>query len=190
VYNNILTLLEIKKRRKLFKPRVLLVNIDVTDNQERNIYSLNKLKELFGDYKYRAEFLNLELHTWAGEFARRAKKNPFFKMFPMSSNEGGEYFPCPHLFGSFNITWNGDVVPCCRDLRKEYIIGNIREHSIMELWNSKQLVQLREKHRLKQFDDIHLCRGCTKLLADYRMIKIAKDTIEKFPYVIFGHSFK
>lgn len=186
VYNNILTLLEVKRQKGLFNPRVLLVNMDITDDEGETAHNLAQLKDLFKDYT--VEVLNLGLHTWAGEFAQKAKEDPLFKELSLLHEGRGKYFPCPHIFGSFVVTWDGDVVPCCRDLKKDYIIGNIKEHSIMELWNSDRMLQLRRKQILKQYNDIPLCRDCTQLWANYSLFKLAKNSLQRFFYLKFGHS--
>jgi len=189
VYDNIVTLFEIKKKQNLFIPRILIINVDVTNNKKENALNLYKLKKLFQEYKNKAEFLNLELHTWSGEFAQDAEKDTFLTKHSLLPNKGTKYYPCPHLFGSFNITWNGDVVPCCRDLQKNYVLGNINDNTVMELWNSKKLVSLREKHRLMEFADIPLCCGCTQILTNYGIIQLSKNTLVKLLFMFFGHSF-
>ncbi len=37
-----------------------------------------------------------------------------------------------------HILFNGDVVLCCMDWRREVVIGNVREKSVYEVWNSKR----------------------------------------------------
>lgn len=186
VYKNILALLEIKKERKLFKPRVLIINIDITDDPREVERNLKDLKKLFNGYP--AEILNLELHTWAGEFAEKAGNGSLYKRFSHTQAVQSHYFPCPHIFGSFVISWNGDVVPCCRDLKKDYIIGNIKDKTIMELWNSERLMSLRKMQLSKRYKEIPLCRACDQLWCSYTLSKLAKNSLQKALYLTFGHS--
>ena len=180
-------MLELKKQRSLLKPRVHLVNIDTVNSNKESIRNLDNLKKLFQNYS--VEILNLELHTWAGDFAERAKKDPLFRKLSNLQDDKRNFSPCLHVFSSFVITWDGDVVPCCRDLKKDYVIGNIKEHSIMELWNSEKIIQLRQKQILRQYKDIPLCRECTQLWNNYSVFKLAKNSFQKFVYLRFGHFF-
>lgn len=184
-YNNILTLLKIKKSRNLFRPRILIVNIDVAENEPAAAGNCKKLRDLFGDYP--VEISNLEFHTWAGDFARSKKGDPFFAKLQAVNEKN--YFPCPHVFGSFVITWDGDVVPCCRDLKKDYVIGNVKEHTIMDLWNSEKIVRLREKQIAGQYAEIPLCSSCTQLWNGYNFLRFAKNALRKTLYLKFGKSF-
>jgi len=36
-----------------------------------------------------------------------------------------------------HILYNGDVVLCCMDWKREVILGNIREESLYNIWNSE-----------------------------------------------------
>ena len=185
VHNNLLTLLELKKDRNILKPRLLIVNIDLAEDEERTNANLDNLRNMFKNYP--AEIVNLESHTWAGEFARSKMGDPLFEN--VQAREERNYFPCPHIFGSFVITWNGDVVPCCRDLKKDYVIGNIKEQPIMALWNSERLVRLREKQILRQYADIPLCSACTQLWSGHTFSKFAKNAFRKTLYLKFGKSY-
>lgn len=37
-----------------------------------------------------------------------------------------------------HILFNGDVVLCCMDWRREVVIGNVKERSVYEVWNSQR----------------------------------------------------
>ena len=52
--------------------------------------------------------------------------------------------PCSLLFNKLSILWNGTVVPCCRDIDGEVIIGNVMEQSIDDIWRGDTLKNLRE----------------------------------------------
>ena len=49
------------------------------------------------------------------------------------------------------IDYNGDVLMCAHDWRKEKIIGNAKEENIIEIWKSKYIkearLMLKEKNR-------------------------------------------
>lgn len=60
-------------------------------------------------------------------------------------NKYGDAFPiqecCPLIFNTIVVTPDGDVYPCTQ-IQAPYRLGNIREHSLKELWDSPQRRQL------------------------------------------------
>jgi radical SAM protein with 4Fe4S-binding SPASM domain len=73
--------------------------------------------------------------------------------------------PAPHnhcewLYYSTTIQWNGDVVPCCRDARGDYIMGNILEQDFYEIWNGEKFREFRRKVNSDQ-KNIKLCQLCS-----------------------------
>lgn len=54
--------------------------------------------------------------------------------------------PCPRLFNNIYIRSNLDVVLCCNGFTDEFKIGNIRDISLYDIWNSKKMQELRTRH--------------------------------------------
>ncbi|MDO8785613.1 MAG: radical SAM protein, partial [Syntrophales bacterium] len=176
VYENIRILLETKKRRDTAKPILTLINIDVSPDNRQTLENLSRLRYLFDGYPFQTA--NLDIHTWAGEFAKEHTRNdPIFQVRTAESLVQAKYFPCIHLYGSFNISWNGDVLPCCRDLMKEYVIGNVADQSIVSLWNSDRLLALRRKHALKRHHEIPLCKNCDQVFRSHNLMNVVKKTM-------------
>jgi len=75
-----------------------------------------------------------------------------------SSNNG--YYGCYYPWTSLNITWNGDVVTCCRDLDGKYTLGNILQSSIEEVWNGQKYLHLRDSILKQRLQSIPSCRSC------------------------------
>jgi len=65
---------------------------------------------------------------------------------------------CPHLFETITIRWNGDVVPCCYDIMSEYVIGNIHENSLEEIWNNERYHNIRKG--IETGHPVEICGGC------------------------------
>jgi radical SAM protein with 4Fe4S-binding SPASM domain len=68
------------------------------------------------------------------------------------------------LWDTLVVLANGDVTVCCYDYNGVLNIGNIKNNSIKELWNSPQLKQLRKIHYKRGFDKIPLCSKCDAIL--------------------------
>jgi radical SAM protein with 4Fe4S-binding SPASM domain len=75
-----------------------------------------------------------------------------------------EYSPqkvCSRIFTQMYILYNGDVVLCCDDWRRQVILGNVERESIVEVWRGKQYNEIRKKHLEGKFGELILCKECT-----------------------------
>jgi MoaA/NifB/PqqE/SkfB family radical SAM enzyme len=66
---------------------------------------------------------------------------------------------CVRPFRHMNVNWRGDVVLCCNDYFGRVTVGNVRERSLVDLWNDPLLMLYRKKLRA---DDrrLPLCDKC------------------------------
>ena len=70
------------------------------------------------------------------------------------------WYGCSWLYFSLTVQVNGDVVPCCRDPKGEYVLGNVFRQPVEEIWNSKQIRRLRRDIRKKKTPPLcNLCSG-------------------------------
>ncbi|MEK7841899.1 MAG: SPASM domain-containing protein, partial [Deltaproteobacteria bacterium] len=59
------------------------------------------------------------------------------------------------------VAFNGDVLLCCEDMGREIVMGNLKENSIHEVWNSAKAIDILEKVFLgKPSDDNFICKEC------------------------------
>jgi radical SAM protein with 4Fe4S-binding SPASM domain len=59
------------------------------------------------------------------------------------------------------VAFNGDVILCCEDMGRKVILGNLKEKSIQEVWNSEQAREILEKIFLgRQSEDDFICKQC------------------------------
>lgn len=75
-----------------------------------------------------------------------------------------DIFGCEHdrHLKWFNILFNGDVILCCQDWNREVILGNVKEKSIKEIWNSENYKGVRSKlSSKKKAEDDFLCKKCS-----------------------------
>jgi radical SAM protein with 4Fe4S-binding SPASM domain len=71
------------------------------------------------------------------------------------------YRTCTMPFFSMSILFNGDVLICCQDWRRQVVIGNIKNESLLSVWDSDTYNTLRKKISDCRFDDIITCKSCT-----------------------------
>jgi radical SAM protein with 4Fe4S-binding SPASM domain len=68
---------------------------------------------------------------------------------------------CPIPLTSFNILSNGDAILCCDDYSKKITLGNVKESSIKEIWNSNKYKNIRENFFRGDFKKINVCSNCS-----------------------------
>jgi radical SAM protein with 4Fe4S-binding SPASM domain len=67
---------------------------------------------------------------------------------------------CANIWERMTIYWNGDVTICCEDVDGDWVIGNLKERSIQELWSSEKLIAIKILHLEKRFSEIPFCYDC------------------------------
>lgn len=99
-------------------------------------------------------------------------------------NKYGTAFPyqecCPLLFNTLVVTPDGDVYPCTQVTSKE-CLGNIKEKSLVELWNSQERKELLRRQLLLQAPDS--CNGC---YIRQNSIFAEEDMIDSYRMEILG----
>lgn len=158
VYNNILHLVEYRdkaqpKFRVIVKDLCLEKNMNATEREK----SRDNLIKLFAGKRIN-KFETFEIHNWSGEFATHQVGSGF----PLKKNNNNSPTQCSHLWFTLNIKYDGKVVPCCRDLRGDVVIGDFKNERLIDIWNNDNIVEMRRLHAQKQFDEIPLCRDCDR----------------------------
>ena len=69
-------------------------------------------------------------------------------------------FNCQQPWQRVLIRSNGEVCPCCAFFSEEMSLGNVKEHSIHELWNSKEMRELRQIHKQGDYQENPWCKKC------------------------------
>jgi len=54
-------------------------------------------------------------------------------------------YRCYYPWHSVSILSNGQVVPCCRDMNGDYILGDLHHKPLKEIWNDEPLRNLRSE---------------------------------------------
>jgi len=101
--------------------------------------------ERYNDFKPKRclKYLEKENKEWKkGEIYKIIKKNKCEYIDP----------------GSVFILWDGEVVPCCYDYKRSYIVGNAFKKSLVSIWNSAKYRKFRENHKKGKNELCHTCR--------------------------------
>jgi radical SAM protein with 4Fe4S-binding SPASM domain len=62
-----------------------------------------------------------------------------------AAQDDWSHVPCYYPWHSVSVTWDGKVVPCCRDYNKISILGDLTKQSLSEVWNGPAMRQLRRE---------------------------------------------
>ena len=94
-------------------------------------------------------------HGWAGMFDSSEEFTP--------RPSGPNYHPCNWLWKSMTIYWDGTVPACCADWTGSYVLGDVREESISDLWNNENMVRLRQLQVDGRYKEVGICSRCDAL---------------------------
>lgn len=104
------------------------------------------------------------LATWRNR-GFEAEVRDFFPWTEPDLTDLGEFerlppgMPCPFPWQYLVVQWNGDVVPCCRDLNAENRLGSVLETPLLEIWNGPAYRDFRRC--MADGDNLSkLCRRC------------------------------
>lgn len=79
---------------------------------------------------------------------------------PDGAMKGQRRNPCHLLWrGPLYVRYDGLAYPCCY-MYDEPPIGDLRKQTVMEVWNSKEMVKLREAHLSGNLEEYPLCQTC------------------------------
>jgi radical SAM protein with 4Fe4S-binding SPASM domain len=70
------------------------------------------------------------------------------------------YNLCHQPWVSMTVDWAGRIVACCRDLRSEYVLGNLLEQPAWNIWNGEPMRRLRQALARRRPQDISVCSTC------------------------------
>lgn len=143
VFNNL------HKLSKIFKNTKTKVSIVMIDNGKIKEIEFQKMKDF-------AASLNFEFNRWG--FLDRAKnvKGKTNNFYNDKVNFCEQIRPLERM----HILANGDVIFCCQDWKHQYVVGNLNNNSITEIWNSKKYSTLREHLYNKNLQAPELCCNC------------------------------
>ncbi|MBP2233372.1 radical SAM protein with 4Fe4S-binding SPASM domain [Azospirillum agricola] len=118
--------------------------------------SIDRMREYWSNMDGVDHFLDKEFITWDGN-AQDVNKLEGYSPIPQK-----DHVTCQFPWDKMTVTWDGDVVPCCYDYDKRYVLGNALRQSLSEIWNGEPMRRLRQEFLDNQVDN-PLCRNCEYL---------------------------
>jgi len=139
VVNNIDTLIDMKQTRKSKYPIVEIGMILLDKNDKKGI------KTFMNKWKRANDVVIRQPHDWISE-----------------GTDIKNQLPCYPLWNAFYILCDGRVVPCCMDYDATYVLGDVNNQTIKEIWETSKQLKLLRKHHLEQTSDcFDFCKNCT-----------------------------
>jgi len=129
-------------------PRVQLEIVDISGFTGCDPkLSLHKMRDLFPpELPANIAFWNRIFHNFAGHLTHEIKKT--------------KYTLCPYPWSTMSVTWEGDVVACCRDTAARTRLGNVFQKPIREIWLGDKFTAMRRDLVEGRPDKIAACKNC------------------------------
>lgn len=96
-------------------------------------------------------------------FLRYEKKNGRWQMKRMRKGF------CPHALSDSVIMYNGDVTVCTMDVQGDFIVGNIKEEPLRNIWRGDRYRRMRAKILRRSLPE---CGECGYLVSDFKSIRV------------------
>lgn len=91
---------------------------------------------------------------------------------------------CDRAWQWLTVISDGTVIPCCRDYDATVRLGNLKEQSVEELWNSSAFTSFRKMHAAGR-SKANICRKCDykALVADSNIAQIGRSLLDDFTVI-------
>ena len=129
----------------------------------------------------RISALSWRVHT-PEEAKQWLPENQSFRRYFFYGDElivkGFEKKSCPRPWQSTLINWDGSLVPCCFDKNGHYVMGNINENSMQNIWHSSSFSDFRLQ-LLQNRSQVDICRNCNQGFGSFLPGKMIKNQEKK-----------
>tara|TARA_B100000686_G_C16749616_1_gene951640 strand:+ start:620 stop:1495 length:876 start_codon:yes stop_codon:yes gene_type:complete len=86
---------------------------------------------------------------------------PFWDNFVRSDHSIQHDRACFYLWNMMSIFWDGQVPLCCVDYDNQWNLGDLKKHSVKEIWNSAWVKKARDSHSKSKLSDYSICDTCS-----------------------------
>lgn len=97
------------------------------------------------------------------EFIPPDTEGDYKRFYPTNSKVRDEMmlgFKCVQPWQRVVIRNTGEVCPCCAMFSNDLSVGNVRDHTVHELWNGESMRQLRSMHKTGKYWENTICLKC------------------------------
>ncbi|MCB2183194.1 MAG: radical SAM protein [Desulfobulbaceae bacterium] len=97
-------------------------------------------------------------------------------------------FPCKWIWHMMSVNWDGSVTLCHEDYDAKHVIGNLKNSTILEIFNCQDLQEIRTLFAKGQFPSRDQCHECSRLRLDKAFWLESK--IKKLPSGIISYTYR
>jgi radical SAM protein with 4Fe4S-binding SPASM domain len=151
---NIIDLVELRSEMKSLLP-IIRVSFAV---QEENIKDVAPFKDKWEGTVDYIEFQSCSDCAGVSDTARLTENERWKR------NDKDDTFKCTAPWNTVTVWANGDISPCCTFYGKNLPIGNIKDVSVKQAWNSDKMNELRSQFRDGEVNVV--CQTCLKSRRD------------------------
>ena len=69
---------------------------------------------------------------------------------------------CPDIWEAVYILADGDVVGCCSDWNRKFVLGNLVDSSFKDIWNKEEVKQRRHDMLNSDYRNLKTCANCSQ----------------------------
>ncbi|MFA7057307.1 MAG: radical SAM/SPASM domain-containing protein [Candidatus Cloacimonadales bacterium] len=158
VLSNVEKLVAAKKKLKSNTPIIRWQFLVMKHNEHEIEEIKQKAKELEVD---QLSFKTIQIYT--KEDIKFLPINPKYRRYNISGEDFEIKFKmenkCRRMWQQPVVNWNGDVAICCFDKDIEFPVGNVKEQSLLSIWQGKPFQNMRNAV-LKNRKAFEICRNC------------------------------
>jgi Molybdenum cofactor biosynthesis enzyme len=114
-------------------------------------------RQLFANAATNVVVLPIHIHNALGHSASSSISESNEKFCDRVANY---YHLCHEPWILLTVDFTGRVVACCRDLRSEYVVGDLLTEPAAAIWNGTRMRKLRCALAKKRPQNINICRVC------------------------------
>lgn len=143
VLDNIDALLDLKEKKNAKFPKVSVTTLDTKIVHDEIEYARKYWADR--DVRFKIHHVDNRRGTDLGELSMHEQK--------LKRN-------CDLFLKQAYILYNGDMIICCHDWRRTVVLGNVREQSISEIWNSDRFKRIIREYQAGNYRNCKVCAKC------------------------------
>ena len=115
-----------------------IYDVNNISNEMKNFVD-NKIKPYVNEHYY------FEINNQGGLIKNNHFTSSYCNRLPV--------VPCPRLFNNSYITSDMKVACCCAAFTKDFLLGDLKQESFMDIWNGEKMRILRQAHLSGQIEN-------------------------------------
>lgn len=144
---NVRLLIQRKTQLGLSRPRIHICMV----KQSRNAHQWGDFTAYWTGFEGVESVYLGQLSTFAGDVPALTKLNDVLASHDPEQSSALSHqcrlskLPCYYPWHSVSVTWDGKVVPCCRDHNASLVLGDLTKQSLESIWNGPPMQDLRRQ---------------------------------------------